>query len=284
MYAAKAEGRRTFRFFEPEFDIKAQLRLELESDLRQALANKEFEIYYQPLVDLAADTVSGCEALLRWQHPNLGMISPADFIPIAEQTGLIIEIGEWVLKQSCLEAASWPDGIRVAINVSPVQFRARTLPLKVAAALSESGLAPDRLELEITETVLIHDDEQALAILGQLRDLGVRIALDDFGTGYSSLSYLHRFPFDKIKIDRSFVEKMGDELASSEVVSAMIGLGRGLGLTVIAEGIEGREQESGLKDKGCEQGQGYLFGRAVSAEDTYALFAASDQLRSLLKA
>ncbi|MGY4499320.1 diguanylate cyclase (GGDEF)-like protein [Bradyrhizobium sp. GM24.11] len=194
MYAAKSEGRGTFRIFVSEYDAKAGLRRQLELDLRQALARGEFEVHYQPLVDLSANVVTGCEALLRWHHPERGMISPADFIPVAEDTGLIGEIGEWVLKQACTEAALWPGDIHIAVNVSPVQFRSKTLALKVAAALAESGLAPGRLELEITETVLIRDDAEALTILQQLRELGVRIALDDFGTGYSSLSYLHRFP------------------------------------------------------------------------------------------
>ena len=205
MYAAKSEGRGTFRIFVSEYDVKARQRRQLELDLRQALARGEFEVHYQPLVDLSANVVNGCEALLRWRHPERGMVSPADFIPVAEDTGLISEIGEWVLRQACTEAASWPGDIHIAVNVSPVQFRSKTLALKVAAALAESGLAPGRLELEITETVLIRDDAEALTILQQLRELGVRIALDDFGTGYSSLSYLHRFPFDKIKIDRSFI-------------------------------------------------------------------------------
>ena len=208
MYAAKAAGRRTYRFFEPAMEQQANLRRELESDLRAALAEGGFEIHYQPLVDLRNDEVTGCEALLRWRHPVRGMVSPADFIPVAEETGLIEEIGQWVLRTACAEAATWPAHVRIAVNVSPVQFRSQTLSLKVAAALAETGLDPRRLELEITEAVLIADDDAALVALNQLRALGVHIALDDFGTGYSSLQYLQRFPFDKIKIDRSFVKEV----------------------------------------------------------------------------
>src|SRR4030081_3615880 len=205
MYGAKADGRRTYRFFEPAMDASAKARLAMEQDLRQALADGSFEIHYQPLVDLRRDEVTGCEALLRWRHPERGMISPAEFIPIAEETGLINQLGEWVLTTACAEAATWPDDIKLAVNVSPVQFKSGTLALKIVAALAASGLPASRLELEITEAVLIRDDEAALAILHQLRAIGVGIALDDFGTGYSSLSYLQRFPFDKIKIDRCFV-------------------------------------------------------------------------------
>src|SRR4030081_756517 len=205
MYGAKADGRRTYRFFEPAMDASAKARLAMEQDLRQALADGSFEIHYQPLVDLRRDEVTGCEALLRWRHPERGMISPAEFIPVAEETGLINELGEWVLTTACAEAATWPDDIKLAVNVSPVQFKSGTLALKIVAALAASGLPASRLELEITEADLMRDDEAALAILHQLRAIAVRIALDDFGTGYSSLSYLQRFPFDKIKIDRCFV-------------------------------------------------------------------------------
>ena len=205
MYAAKSAGRRTCRFFDPEMDVQARARRTLELDLRQAIARGELEVYYQPCVSLQDGRITGCEALVRWRHPERGMVSPGEFIPIAEETGLINEIGEWVLATACADAAKWPNGIRLAVNVSPVQFRSATLALKVTAALAASGLSASRLELEITEAVLIRDDDTALAILHQLRAIGVRIALDDFGTGYSSLSYLQRFPFDKIKIDRAFV-------------------------------------------------------------------------------
>ena len=265
MYAAKSNGRRTYRFFVPELDARLKTRRQLELDLRQALARGELEIHYQPLVELATDTVAGCEALLRWYHPERGMISPADFIPVAEDTGLINEIGDWVLKRACAEAAGWPGHIRLAVNVSPVQFRTKTLALRVATALRDSGLAPDRLELEITEAVLIRDDDEALVILHQLRDLGVRIALDDFGTGYSSLSYLRRFPFDKIKIDRSFVSDIGDAGGSSMIVEAVVNMASACRMSTTAEGVETEMQREILRGLGCSEMQGYLFSPAVSA-------------------
>ena len=265
MYAAKSEGRGTFRIFVGEYDAKARQRRQLELDLRQALARREFEVHYQPLVDLSANVVTGCEALLRWHHPERGMVSPADFIPVAEDTGLIGEIGEWVLRQACTEAASWPGDIHIAVNVSPVQFRSKTLALKVAAALAESGLSPERLELEITETVLIRDDEEALTILQQLRELGVRIALDDFGTGYSSLSYLHRFPFDKIKIDRSFISDIGQSEDSSPIVQAVVHMAAARHMATTAEGVETEAQREVLQKLGCSQMQGWLFSPAVPA-------------------
>ncbi|MDA9398073.1 bifunctional diguanylate cyclase/phosphodiesterase [Bradyrhizobium sp. CCBAU 45389] len=274
MYAAKSEGRGTFRVFVSEYDAKARQRRQLELDLRQALARGEFEVHYQPLVDLAANVVTGCEALLRWRHPERGMVSPADFIPVAEDTGQIGEIGEWVLKQACLEAASWPGNIHIAVNVSPVQFRSRSLALKVAAALAESGLAPGRLELEITETVLIRDDEEALTILQQLRELGVRIALDDFGTGYSSLSYLHRFPFDKIKIDRSFISDIGQSEDSSPIVQAVVHMAAARHMATTAEGVETEAQREVLRQLGCSQMQGWLFSPAVPAAKLKQLLSA----------
>ena len=265
MYAAKSDGRRTYRFFVPELDARLKTRRQLELDLRQALARGQLEIHYQPLVELATDTVAGCEALLRWYHPERGMISPADFIPVAEDTGLINEIGDWVLKRACAEAAGWPGHIRLAVNVSPVQFRTKTLALRVATALRDSGLAPDRLELEITEAVLIRDDNEALVILHQLRDLGVRIALDDFGTGYSSLSYLRRFPFDKIKIDRSFVTDIGDAGGSSMIVEAVVNMASACRMSTTAEGVETEMQREILRGLGCSEMQGYLFSPAVPA-------------------
>jgi diguanylate cyclase (GGDEF)-like protein len=274
MYAAKSAGRRTFRVFVPEYDAKASQRRQLELDLRQALARGEFEVHYQPLVDLAANVVTGCEALLRWHHPERGMVSPADFIPVAEETGLIGEIGEWVLKQACTEAAGWPGDIHIAVNVSPVQFRSRTLALKVAAALAESGLAPGRLELEVTETVLIRDDDEALTILQQLRELGVRIALDDFGTGYSSLSYLHRFPFDKIKIDRSFISDIGEPEDSSPIVQAVVHMAAARHMATTAEGVETEAQREVLRQLGCSQMQGWLFSPAVPATKLKQLLSA----------
>src|SRR6202022_3595535 len=215
MYAAKSAGRRTYRFFEPDMDARVKARRVLEMDLRQAMTDGALEVYYQPCVSLGDNKITGCEALLRWRHSERGMISPAEFIPVAEETGLIDQLGEWVLTTACAEATTWPDHIKLAVNVSPVQFKSGTLALKIVAALAASGLPASRLELEITEAVLIRDDEAALAILHQRRAIGVRIALDDFGTGYSSLSYLQRFPFDKIKIDRCFVNDIAEPDGSS---------------------------------------------------------------------
>jgi diguanylate cyclase (GGDEF)-like protein/PAS domain S-box-containing protein len=272
MYGAKAGGRRTHRFFEPAMDASAKARLAMEQDLRQALVDGGFEIHYQPLVNLHRDEVTGCEALLRWRHPERGMISPAEFIPVAEDTGLIVELGEWVLKTACAEAASWPDHIRVAVNVSPVQLKCPTLALKIVGALESSGLRASRLEIEITEAVLIRDDETALAILHQLRDIGVRIALDDFGTGYSSLSYLKRFPFDKIKIDSCFISDIAEVDGSSAIVQAVVNIAASRNMTTTAEGVETLEQKELLRALGCTEMQGYLFSAAKPGPQVRLLF------------
>ncbi|QAU50494.1 EAL domain-containing protein [Bradyrhizobium guangzhouense] len=272
MYGAKAEGRRTYRFFVPEMDASAKARLSLEQDLRQALVNGGFEIHYQPLVNLHSGVVSGCEALLRWRHPERGMVSPAEFIPIAEDTGLINEIGDWVLRTACNEAATWPAHVRLAVNVSPVQLKCDTLALRIAGALAASGLEPRRLELEITEAVLIRDDEAALSILHQLRSIGVRIALDDFGTGYSSLSYLKRFPFDKIKIDRCFVADIADAGGSPVIVQAVVNIASASNMTTVAEGVETEAQREMLRALGCTEMQGYLFSRPKPAAEVRELF------------
>ncbi|MDO8399373.1 MAG: EAL domain-containing protein [Bradyrhizobium sp.] len=277
MYGAKAGGRRTHRFFEPAMDANAKARLTLEQDLRQALVDGDFEIHYQPLVNLRHDEVTGCEALLRWRHSERGMISPAEFIPVAEDTGLIVELGDWVLRTACAEAASWPDHIRIAVNVSPVQLKCPTLALNIASALANSGLQAGRLEIEITETVLIHDDETALSILHQLRDIGVRIALDDFGTGYSSLSYLKRFPFDKIKIDRSFVSDIAEIDGSAAIVQAVINIAVSRNMTTTAEGVETLEQKERLRALGCTEMQGYLFSAAKPGPEVRQLFGPRDQ-------
>jgi diguanylate cyclase (GGDEF)-like protein len=271
MYEAKAEGRRTYRFFEPGMDDRFKALRTLELDLRQAIAEGGFELQYQPLVNLANDKVSGCEALLRWRHPVRGMISPVEFIPVAEETGLIDPIGEWVLTTACAEAARWPDDVRIAVNVSPVQFRSQAFALKVAAALSASGLAAHRLELEITEAVLIRDDEAALAMLHQLRALGVRIALDDFGTGYSSLSYLQRFPFDKIKIDRCFVKDVAEPDGAASIVQAVVNIAAARNMTTTAEGVETEQQREMLDKLGCTEMQGWLFSPAIPAADIMQL-------------
>ena len=242
LYRAKADGRGVSRFFEPEMDAKMQARRTLEIDLRKALVEDEFELYYQPLVNLQSDAVSGFEALLRWNHPTRGLVPPSEFIPVAEEMGLIVPLGEKILRRACTEAAGWPDDIKVAVNLSPVQFKSKTLALAVISALASSGLPPHRLELEITESVLLQDSELTLTTLHQLRALGVRIAMDDFGTGYSSLSYLRSFPFDKIKIDQSFVRDMSGKEDSIAIVRAVAGLGKNLGMATTAEGVETQEQ------------------------------------------
>jgi diguanylate cyclase (GGDEF)-like protein/PAS domain S-box-containing protein len=272
MYGAKADGRRTYRFFEPAMDAQAKARLTLERDLRQALVEGSFEIHYQPVVDLNSDQVTGCEALLRWRHPERGMISPAEFVAVAEDTGLIVELGEWVLRTACAEAATWPHHVRLAVNVSPIQLKCPTLSLKIAGALAASGLAANRLELEITEAVLIRDDEMALAILHQLRALGIRIALDDFGTGYSSLSYLKRFPFDKIKIDRCFISDIAEIDGSSVIVQAVVNIAAARNMTTTAEGVETAEQKEMLRRLGCTEMQGYLFSAAKPSAEVKRLF------------
>jgi diguanylate cyclase (GGDEF)-like protein/PAS domain S-box-containing protein len=270
MYGAKAEGRRTHRFFEPEMDARAKARLTMEQDLRQALVDGGFEIHYQPLLDLANSEVTGCEALLRWRHPQRGMVSPAEFIPLAEDTGLINELGDWVMQTACAEAAGWPSQIRLAVNVSPIQLKSPTLALRIMRALAASGLPPDRLEIEITEAVLIHDDETALAILHQLRAIGVRIALDDFGTGFSSLSYLKRFPFDKIKIDRCFVSDIEVD-GSAAIVQAVVNIAAARNMTTVAEGVETEQQREILHQLGCTQMQGYLFSAPKPAAEVRKL-------------
>lgn len=265
MYAAKSAGRRTWRFFEPAMDAHVRERRMLETELRRTIAEGALEVYYQPCVSLQSNAITGCEALVRWRHPERGMISPAEFIPIAEETGLINELGEWVLATACAEATTWPDDVRLAVNVSPVQFRTGTLALKIVAALAASGLPASRLELEITEAVLIRDDDAALAILHQLRAIGVRIALDDFGTGYSSLSYLQRFPFDKIKIDRCFINDIADQGGSS-IVQAVVNIAAARHMTTTAEGVETHRQQETLRGLGCTEMQGYLFSPPKPAE------------------
>jgi diguanylate cyclase (GGDEF)-like protein/PAS domain S-box-containing protein len=274
LYGAKTEGRGTFRYFEPDMDARTKMRRALEVDLRKALLNGEFELHYQPLVRLADNEISGCEALLRWHHPQRGMISPAEFIPVAEETGLINAIGEWVLRQACAEAATWPDDIKVAVNVSPVQFRNQPLPQVVINALAATGLAPHRLELEITESVLMQSNETTLRMLHQLRELGVRISMDDFGTGYSSLSYLRSFPFDKIKIDRAFINDLSNGKGAIAIVQAIVTLANSLNMTTTAEGVETERQVKALRAMGCIEMQGYLFSPPKSSQETARMLAA----------
>lgn len=276
LYRAKAEGRGSYRFFEAEMNARMTERRELEQDLRKALSNGELELFYQPIMNLEHNEVASFEALLRWRSPARGLVSPADFVPVAEETGLIVPIGEWALHEACKEAARWPSHLRVAVNLSPLQFKSPGLYQTVAQALASSGLGPSRLELEITESVLIHDSDVARATLDQIRELGVRIALDDFGTGYSSLSYLRSFPFDKIKIDRSFIHDLAKGSTESlAIVRAVAQLAGTLGMSTTAEGVETAEQLAILRAEGCVEIQGYLLSKPKAASEIVALFGSA---------
>ena len=273
LYRAKAEGRGTWRFFEPEMDARMQARRQLEMDLRAALEGDQFEILYQPLVDTGRMALNGFEALLRWHSPTRGMVSPGEFIPLAEETGLIVPIGAWVLREACKAATAWPEPVSVAVNVSAVQFRQPRFVDTVSAALKGSGLDPSRLELEVTETIMLQDNAQTIAQLHRLRRLGVRISMDDFGTGYSSLSYLRSFPFDKIKIDQSFIRDLDKRSEAQAIVRAIAGLGQSLGMRTTAEGVESRDQLQHIRTVGCTDAQGYLFGRPMATARLPAFFA-----------
>ncbi len=259
LYRAKAAERGGFCCFEASMHARLQLRRRLEIDMRAGLARGEFELFYQPIVRLADKRAVGFEALIRWRHPERGMVAPNDFIPVAEDIGLIVPLGEWVIRQACKEAASWPGELKVAVNLSPNQFKSRALVSTVTHSLQDAGLAASRLELEVTETLLLQDDEETLTILHDLRSLGVRIALDDFGTGYSSLSYLRSFPFDKVKIDQSFVRDLSHGKTSIHIVRAINDLCLGLGIVTTAEGVETDEQLQRLASERCTEVQGYLF-------------------------
>ena len=259
LYRAKADGGGVYRFFEVAMDARMQARRALELDLRKALVNGEFELYYQPVVDVKTGQVTSCEALIRWHHPERGLVAPLEFIPVAEETGLIVQIGEWVVRQACKEAARWASSITIAVNLSPAQFKSRNLLPMVINALAASGLPAARLELEITEMVLMQETEGAFAVLHQLRNLGIKIAMDDFGTGYSSLGYLRAFPFDKIKIDQSFIRDLPGKKDSVAIVRAVVGLSSSLGITTTAEGVETKEQLASVTEEGCDEVQGYLF-------------------------
>jgi diguanylate cyclase (GGDEF)-like protein len=273
LYRAKANGGGGYCFFEVAMDARMQARRALELDLRKAVAKGEFEVYYQPVVDVKTGQVSSCEALIRWRHPERGMIPPAEFIRIAEETGLIVPIGEWVLRQACAEAVRWPEHVSIAVNLSPAQFKSRNLLPTVISALAASGLPAGRLELEITETVLLQDNEGAFEILYKLRDLGITIGMDDFGTGYSSLGYLRSFPFDRIKIDQTFIRDLPTEEYSVAIVRAVVGLGSSLGMTTIAEGVETKEQLASLAAEGCNEFQGFLFSAAQPAAEVERILA-----------
>lgn len=291
LYRVKAEGRGDFRFFEPEMDARLQSKRQLEADLRSALAQGEFELFFQPLINLSQGVVTGFEALLRWRHPTRGLVPPAEFISVIEDIGLIIPIGEWVLSRACAEAASWPEHVKVAVNLSPVQFKSPQLADAVRRALATSGLSAGRLELEITESVLLQESERTLATLNELHDFGVRIAMDDFGTGYSSLSYLRNFPFDKVKIDQSFIRDLSHRKNAIHIVRAVINLCAALGMTTTAEGVETQEQLASVWGEGCTEVQGYLFSPPRPAQDVpflieqvrvlhqrFAMVAAQDEL------
>ena len=274
LYRAKSDGRGTFRFFEPGMDVRLKARRAMENDMRKALVAGEFELFYQPVISLADKRITGLEALIRWRHPEKGMISPGEFIPLAEEIGFIVRIGEWVIRQACATAAAWPDHTTVAVNVSPTQFRHPGLVQVVVGALAASGLPARRLEIEITESVLLEDSDKTLATLFRLRELGVRIAMDDFGTGYSSLSYLQSFPFDRIKIDRSFVKDITVASGSLNIVRAVAAMARGLGMSATAEGVETQEQMDTVKSEGCTEMQGFFFSRPRPAHEIEQFFAA----------
>jgi len=266
LYRAKLDGRGIYRFFEAEMDARVQARRLLELDLRSALAHKEFALHYQPIIKLDHGDVTGLEALLRWTHPRRGSVAPAEFIPLAEETGLIVPIGEWVVRQACKDAMAWPEHVTVSVNVSPVQFKNALLVPMITSALAWSGLPAHRLELEITESVLLQDTDATLATLHQLRALGVHVSMDDFGTGYSSLSYLRRFPFDKIKIDQSFVRDLGTNKQSHAIIDAVTSLGATLGMVTTAEGVETRDQLEQLRAHGCTEVQGYYISKPEPVE------------------
>jgi predicted signal transduction protein with EAL and GGDEF domain len=277
LYRAKLDGRGTYRFFEPEMDARMQARRKLELDLRQALARREFQLHFQPQLQLASGTLIGCEALIRWRHPERGLVSPLDFIPLAEEIGLIVPIGEWVVRQACRDAMTWPEHMSVAVNVSPAQFKSDRLVETIISALAGSGLPARRLEVEITEGVLLQENDRTLQTLHRLRELGVRVSMDDFGTGYSSLSYLRSFPFDKIKIDRSFVKDLTSKPDGEAIIRAIAGLGKSLGMTTVAEGVETAEQMQRIRLEGCTDVQGYLISKPVPAEDLRQVFAGFPQ-------
>ncbi len=271
---SKSDGRNTLRYFEPEMDTRSQERRHLELDLRDAIQNSEFELFYQPMMDVATNSIVAFEALIRWNHPVNGRISPGAFMPVAEATGLITQIGEWVLAQACTDAMGWPPEVRLSVNVSPVQLARRGLAHAVMNALNASGLTAKRLDLEITEGVLLESTEQTLSILHQLRDLGVGVSMDDFGTGYSSISYLRRFPFDKIKIDQSFVRDLGQSEDAVAIIRAVISLGRSLGMRTTVEGVETPEQMQFVRSEGCDEIQGYLLSRPQPINELAQLLSA----------
>lgn len=279
LYQAKANGRNTYCYFEAGMDERMRKRRELENDLRLAVTNREFELHYQPLFDLATNSIVGCEALMRWRHATRGLVSPADFIPLAEETGLIKKIGAWALAQACTDAAAWPEQMFVAVNLSAVQFAGNDLVGDVKTALAITGLAAERLELEITESIILHDTEAILTTLRALKDLGAKISMDDFGTGYSSLGYLQKFPFDKIKIDRAFIDGIDEKADSRAIVRAITSMSKSLGMATTGEGVETSRELECLRSEGCTQAQGYLISRPIPVAGLAKLFDSTPHTR-----
>jgi EAL domain-containing protein (putative c-di-GMP-specific phosphodiesterase class I) len=270
MFHAKASGRNNYQFFRAEMNVRAVRRLAVESSLRRALKEGEFLLHYQPQIDLASSAMIGAEALIRWRDPNLGVVYPGQFVPIAEECGLIVPIGSWVLREACRQVRVWLDaGLRavpVSVNISAVEFRHKGFVDGVALILQETGLAPGYLELELTESILMHDAESSTSVLAALKAMGVRLAIDDFGTGYSSLSYLKRFPIDTLKIDQSFVRDIVTDTDDATIVAAVIGMGKNLKQRVVAEGVETPEQLAFLRTQQCDEGQGFHFSHSLPAE------------------
>ena len=273
LYVAKKDGRGLYRFFEASMGEQLRDRQLLEHDLRAGISEHQLELHYQPLLDLSTKEIAGFEALVRWRHPTRGLMAPGDFIPLAEESGLVLPLGRWVIETACREAASWALPLRIAVNLSPVQFRQADLAAMIRQILHETGLPPERLELEVTESVLIRHADQAVEILTELRNFGVNISLDDFGTGYSSLSYLRKFPFNKMKLDRSFIQALGEDQEAGLITRAIVALGRSLHLAVTAEGVETMEQLRFLEAQQCNNVQGYLIGRPLPAHEITALLS-----------
>ena len=275
MYRAKKDGRNSFSFYDPEMNLRVQETLELETDLRQALDREEFLLHYQPKVDLASGAVIGCEALVRWRHPRRGLVPPNDFIPLAEETGLIVPLGAWVLREACRQARRWKEAglppVSVAVNLSARQFRQGDLPELVADVLAETGLDPHLLDLELTESMVMDNPVKAGRAMLDLKKLGVSLSLDDFGTGYSSLNYLRRFPVDCLKIDRSFIRDVVDDPSGASVVTSVISIAHNLGMAAVAEGVENEDQLRFLASCGCDTYQGYFFSKPIPAEEFVAL-------------
>ncbi len=277
MYRAKTEGRNTYRFFQPDYDLELRRRLELEADIRNAISDNEFQLHFQPKVDIDSDRIIGAEALIRWRHPKHGPLGPGEFIPAAERSGLIVPLGDWVIRQACAQLREWSSRgmppLSIAVNLSPIQLKDDAFLTSVKEHWEQTGLDPSLLEFEITESVVMHDVDHSMGVMRHLSNMGFGLSIDDFGTGYSSLSYLRRFPIDKIKIDKSFVTEMTDDNDAAAIVGTIIGLGRSLNLGVVAEGVETTPQLNQLKRLGCDEGQGYLFSRPLPVIDFESLLS-----------